>query len=141
MVPSFAWVNVLDRPLTGFEVLPLTGILPWMLLLVVFIARYLSRPLVGNIAGAVLFSSVAVWVGLSSPLESSETTKVYQELTGTLLAIGADDVRATGLNFLYALALVFSACSLLIPAQSREPRGSDATEQGLDQRDIWDSQQ
>lgn len=141
LIPSFAWVKVLDRQLTGFEVLPLSGILPWMLLLVVFIARYLSRPWVGNVAGAVLFSSVAAWVALSNPLESSEANKVYQELTGTLLTSGSAEVSETGLNLLYALALLIASGSLLIPAKSKEQKGVETGEQSQDQRDIWDSQQ
>lgn len=141
VIPGFAWVNVLDQKLTGFEVMPLSGILPWMLLLVVFIARYLSRPWIANIVGALLFSSVAAWAVLTSPPESSGVNKVYQDLTGTLLASGAAGVSDTGINLLYALALLLAAGSLLIPAQSAETQVSRLREQELDQRDIWDSQQ
>lgn len=140
LIPAFEWIRVLDKPLTGYEVVPLTGLLPWMLLLFVFIARYVNQPRVVTVIGSIFLVGIAIWVGTMDFLGSPAVEEAFQSLTGRTFEELGPELSVSWVHFVYSGSLLLAAFSLLLGPKNVRKNTKIEGEANSDARSLWDEQ-
>lgn len=141
LLPALPWVAVLDSELSGFEALPLTGLLPWLFLLFFFIARYVKRPAIVSLVGSSTLVLIAAWLLLSDISALTTVSEFYESKTGLVNSADTSAVKDTGTHYVYAGVLGLAAGALILGSKRAKSKMAPATENIEDPRSLWDDQQ
>lgn len=140
LLPSFSWVSVLDTSLSGYEVFSLSGLLPWLVLLFVFISRYARKPGIFKYLGALVLIFTSGWIAISDFSRSSAVQERYESLTGLTISGPAYGISVSGTHLGYAGALALTALILVLSSNSKPGTNKTATVTDGDSRTLWEEQ-
>ena len=141
LLPALSWVVVLDSELSGFEVLPLAGLLPWLFLLLLFIARYVRRPALVSMVGGSTLVLISAWLLVSGIASLTTVSEFYESKTGLVSAVDTAAIRDTGVHYVYAGTLWIAAGALLLSSKATKSKKASVVENNEDPRELWDDQQ
>lgn len=141
LAPILSWVTVLEIQLSGYEVFPLTGLLPWLLLLFVFVANYSKRPKAISIIGGLVAAGTSVWLVIANLGTFSAVQESYESQTGLALLSSPEGVTVSGAHYLYSALLLVAAVALLLFEKTKRERVERSAESEFDARSLWEDQQ
>lgn len=141
LLPALSWVTVLDSELSGFEVVPLAGLLPWLFLLFLFIARYVKRPVIVSVVGSGTLVLISLWLLLLDVSSLTTVLEFYESKTGLMNAADTTAVKDTGMHFVYAAVLGLAAGALVLGSKRARSKGASTLENHEDSRLLWEEQQ